>query len=100
MTQLVSQELSRLDQDLKRVQVALRTLDSFDQLIGRQKVHSKIICISGMQELGQGKQRMGAVFQGSSSSSSANKDVFDVMALTKAYHKYKRDYVKQKKKKT
>ena len=51
--------------------------------------------ISGLQELGQGRHRIDAVFQESSSSSSANKVVFDVMTLTKAYHKYKRDYIKQ-----
>ena len=46
-----------------------------------------------LQELDQTKQRIDAFFQESSLTSSANAD--DVMTLTKAYHKYKRDYVKQ-----
>merc|ERR1712079_339500 len=46
-----------------------------------------------LQELDQTKQRIDAVFQQSSLTSQANVD--DVMTLTKAYHKYKRDYVKQ-----
>ena len=48
---------------------------------------------SKLQELDQTKQRIDAFFQESSLTSSANAD--DVMTLTKAYHKYKRDYVKQ-----
>ena len=51
--------------------------------------------MSGLKELGQSKQRIDDVFQESGPASSANKDIFDVMTLTKAYHKYKRDYVKQ-----
>ena len=47
-----------------------------------------------MKELDQSKQRIDDVFQESGPASSA-KDVFDVMTSTKAYHKYKRDYVKQ-----
>ena len=46
-----------------------------------------------LQELDQTKQRIDAVFRESSLTSSANAD--DVMTLTKAYHKYKREYVKQ-----
>ena len=45
--------------------------------------------------MGQGKRRIDAAFQESSSSSSANEDVVNVIALTKAYHEYKREYVKQ-----
>ena len=51
--------------------------------------------IIGLQELGQGKQRLDAVVQELFSGSSAIDGVYDVMALTKAYHKYKREYVKQ-----
>ena len=46
-----------------------------------------------LQELDQTKQRIDAFFQESSLTSSANAD--DVMTLTKAYHKYKSEYVKQ-----
>ena len=48
---------------------------------------------SKLQELDQTKQRIDAFFQESSLTSSANAD--DVMTLTKAYHKYKSEYVKQ-----
>ena len=51
--------------------------------------------MSGLKELDQSKQRIDDVFQESGPASSAKEDIFDVMTLTKAYHKYKRDYVKQ-----
>ena len=50
--------------------------------------------MSGLYELGEGKQRLDAMFQDLLSTSSANEKVYDVMTLTKAYHKYKREYVK------
>ena len=48
-----------------------------------------------MEELGQGKQHIDAVFQELFPDWSANEDVYDVTALTKAYHKYKREYLRQ-----
>ena len=44
--------------------------------------------------MGEGKQRLDAMFQDLLPTSSANEKVYDVMTLTKAYHKYKREYVK------
>ena len=58
-----------------------------------QQLHSYGSDSLKVQELDQTKQRIDAVFQESSLTSSANAD--DVMTLTKAYHKYKREYVKQ-----
>ena len=51
--------------------------------------------MSGLQDLGHGIKRIDDVIQETSPTSSANHDVFKLMTLTKAYHKYKRDYVKQ-----
>ena len=49
-----------------------------------------------LKDLGQyDKQRVDAVFEELFPNWSANEDAFDVMALTEAYHKYKREYVRQ-----
>ena len=48
--------------------------------------------ISGMLEFDQSNQHIDAVSK--ESSSLAKEDVFDTMTLIKAYHKYKRKYVK------
>ena len=46
-------------------------------------------------ELDEGKQLIDAAFQKSSPTSIAKEDSFGVMTMTMAYHKYKREYVKQ-----
>ena len=49
-----------------------------------------------LKDLGQyDKQRVDAVFEELFPNWSANEDVIDVMTLTEAYHKYKREYVRQ-----
>ena len=49
---------------------------------------------SGLQKIGQGVKRIEAVLQRMFPSSSVNEKVGNVKALTEAYHKYKREYVK------
>ena len=52
--------------------------------------------VSGLGlELDEGKKLIDAAFQKSSPTSPAEKGGFDVKTMTKAYHKYKREYVKQ-----
>ena len=50
--------------------------------------------ISGLHVTGQGKKRIDGVLQELFPTSSANGKVHDEDYLVKAYHKYKRDYVK------
>ena len=55
----------------------------------------KLKSLSALQELGQDKQRIEDVFQELFPNWSTNEDDYGVTALTKAYHKYKKEYVKQ-----
>ena len=90
----MAQELS---QDIKRLQEALLYLDElhYSELKGRSKLSLfKVKSISGWPELAQGKERIDAAFPELFPQSVANKMAFNVTAMTEAYHKYKREYVK------
>ena len=50
--------------------------------------------ISGWPELAQGKERIDAAFPELFPRSEAKETAFSVTAMTEAYHKYKREYVK------
>ena len=92
-----------LTQDIKRMQEAIYELDviigalNFHQhpLKGTLRLNFLIeMNISGWPVLAQGKKRIDAAFPKLFPKSEANETVFNVTALTEAYHKYKREYVK------
>ena len=93
----MAQEFS---QDIKRLQAALKPLEwnapgklELQQLpIFVQNMYKDM---SGLKEFGHSTQRIDAVFQELFSKLSTDGDVYDVTALTNAYQKYKRKYVKQ-----
>ena len=96
MAQELTQDIKRMQEAIYELDLIIGGLNHFQQpLKGTLRLYFLIeINILGWPVLAQGKQRIDTALPKLFPNSEANEIAFNVTAMTEAYHKYKREYVK------